>query len=68
MGYVIGGVIGIIIALVLIGYGIKGGTIIVSNQEGQSAPVSGQPNWLMIILGIIIGISSIAGLIKGASH
>jgi hypothetical protein len=65
--YIIGGIIGIIIALALIGYGIKGGTIMVTNQEGASAPVSGSPNWLMIILGIIIGVSSIAGIIKGAN-
>ena len=64
---IIMGVIGVIIGLVLIGYGIKGGTIIVSRGDtGESAPVSGQPNWLMIIIGVILAISSIVGVIKAS--
>ena len=59
----IGGIIGIIIALLLIGYGIKGGTIWVTKGD-RSAPVSGSPNWLMIILGVIIGVSSVIGIIN----
>ena len=59
----IGGIIGILIALALIGYGIKGGTLWVE-KDGARAPVSGSPNWLMIILGVIIGVSSIVALVN----
>jgi hypothetical protein len=67
MGYIISGIIGLILGLALIIVGIRGGTIIVSRQDtGQSAAVTGKPNGLMIILGIIVGISSIVSIVKGA--
>jgi hypothetical protein len=68
MAYIIGGVIGLLIAVAFIIGGIRGKTLIVSRDDtGQSAPVSGSPNWLMIIIGVVVAISSIGGIIKGAS-
>jgi len=65
MGYIISGIIGVILALVLIVFGIRGGTMIVSREDtGQSGAVSGKPNGLMIIIGIIIAISSIVSIYK----
>ena len=68
MGYIIGGVIGIIMGLVLLIVGIRGGTIIVSRGDtGQAAAVSGKPNVLMIIIGIVVGISAIVSIVRGAT-
>jgi len=63
---IVGGIIGLLIGLALIVYGIKGGTIVVTNNEGQSAPVSGSPNWVMIIIGVVIAVSSIGGIIAAS--
>jgi len=63
--YIVGGIIGILIGLAFIYAGFKAGTLWVE-KDGQRAPVSGQPNWVMIIIGLVAAGSGIASLIKGS--
>lgn len=68
MGYIIGGILGIIIAIVLVIAGIKGGPIAIINRNtGQTGVMTDTPNWLLIIIGIVVAISSIAGIVAGAT-
>jgi len=68
MGYVIGGILGIIIAIVLVIAGIKGGPIALINRNtGQTGVMTDTPNWLLIIIGIFVGLGSIGSIICGAT-
>jgi len=68
MGYIIGGILGIIIAIVLIIAGIKGGPIAITNRNtGQTGVMTDTPNWLLIIIGIVVGLGSIGSIIGGAT-
>jgi hypothetical protein len=66
---IIGGVIGALIGIAFIIGGIAGKTLFVSRSDtGETAPVSGSPNWAMIIIGIVVLIASIGGIVSGANH
>lgn len=68
----IGGIAGVVIgaALVIVGASMRGSSsdpsVTVTNDQGQSAPVSGEgAKWILIIVGIVIAVGGIAALIKG---
>ena len=70
----IGGIVGLVLGLILIYTGATRSrsstdpNVVVTNDQGQSAPVTGEgAKWILIIIGIILAIGGIVGIIKGLS-
>jgi len=71
----IGGIVGLVLGLILIYTGATRSrtstdpSVTVTNDQGQSAPVTGESaKWILIILGIILAVGGVVGIIAGLKH